>query len=213
MNNTTVIQTPKTARQIKAEYAAEKAQREVDAKRRMERTAARKAKWGKGVGIARNVITGAFVLAIAAFALWASFQHLRHLGILLGQDATHWYSPANMIPLTVDCLMFVASIRLRTKGITGTAVWIAQVSMLAGLLVSAAGNVYDGLLTAPEGITAAQLAWRLFWNAVPVLALLGATEMLTHTHKGRKIRANRSASEARVPGRSTSTAQLAVDGI
>lgn len=199
---------PQTAREIKAAWAAEKATLDVAAARKADRRSRQLGalqRWGRS---GRGLLIAVFLLAIALIALWASFQHLRHLAILGGQDATHWYSTANAIPVAIDLMMFIASLQLRKGGLTEIAVIIARTCMLGGLLVSLGGNVLEGYLVAPADLSSFDLGWRLFLSAVPVLALLGSVEMLTHTHKDRKVikrRGSKNAASAPARSRSAST--------
>lgn len=186
-----IIETPQlNARQIKAQYAAEKAARDVaDAERREMRTrkAAQRAEtwaawtaWIPALGrVARALLIGLMTLAIAGFALYVSFHHIRDLCLMAGWDT----ETAMATPATLDLMLFIASMQLRRKGITPTARFIARACMLFGLVGSLAANTLHGWLTADAGLDTFSLAWRLTLSAVPVLALLGATEMLTHTHK------------------------------
>jgi len=177
----------KSAREIKADYAAEKAEREVAAARRRDRWAARMSvvhATGRGV---RTLIIFLFFLAIAGFAGWVSYHHIRDLCTLAGWDTT----TAMATPITIDLTLFVASMQLRRTHVTGTARFIARLSMLTGLLLSLSANVLHGWLTSPAGLSSFDLTWRLTLSAVPVAMLLAATEMLTHTHKTPKAKARK----------------------
>lgn len=169
-----------SATQIKRQEAAARALREV-----------RRAAWARRFNLAKGVIVAAVVLAIAAVALSASFQHLRHLSILAGQDATHWWSAANATPIVIDLMMFIASVQLRRVGITGTARFISRLCMFGGLLASIAGNIIDAWLMLPAGETLLMIVVRLTISAAPAVVLLGAVEMLTHTHKQPKAKARK----------------------
>ena len=51
------------------------------------------------------------------------------------------------------------------------------------MLQSVAGNVLVAWLELPASANALQVGYTLVWSAVPVLSLLGAVEMLTHSRK------------------------------
>lgn len=185
---------PKTAREIKADYAAEKAQREVARMRRAERWAA----WGNSfrfLGRAlRGLIIFLFVLVIAGFAGWVSFHHIRDLAL----EARWDNATASALPVVIDLTLFVASMQLRRVGITGTARFIARLSMLTGLLASLSANVLHGWITAPAGLSSFDMGWQLVLSGLPVAGLLAATEMLTHTHKAPKAKARKASLVRRI---------------
>lgn len=137
----------------------------------------RNAKWLRRI---RSVITGIAVTVIAGAAAVVSFDHIRDLAILAGQDGRHWYSPASLYPITVDLLMIVASFKLREVGVTRLTRLISRLSMWVGLAASLGGNVGTAILLSPNGsvnwLAVGLAAW-------PVVPLFAATEMLTHTHK------------------------------
>lgn len=144
---------------------------------------ARKAKRDKAIHIAQSVAQGAIVVALAVIGFTGSWQHLRDLGILAGQDASIWYGTANLTPVSVDLMLIGASIQLRRKGTGRVGRMIARACSLSGLLLSVAGNVLVAWLELPASANALQVGYTLVWSAVPVLSLLGAVEMLTHTRK------------------------------
>lgn len=147
--------------------------------------AQQKAKRDKRISRTRLVIQTVMIIGLALIGVVGSFQHLRELGILAGQDATHWWSPANLTPISLDMMIVIGSIQLRRLGITDVARLIARVCSIGGLALSLAGNVLVAWLELPAGAGSLQVAYTLIWSAVPVASLLGATEMLTHTHKDR----------------------------
>lgn len=137
------------------------------------------------VTASRAIVQAVMMVALAVIGIIGSYQHLRDLGIMAGQDARFWWSSANLTPISIDLMLVVASIQLRRKGITPIARTIARLCSLAGLIVSLGGNVLVAWLHLPYGSSALTVAYTLIWAAVPVASLLGATEMLTHTHKDR----------------------------
>lgn len=180
-NKQTVADKPKTAREIRAAAAADRARRDVKAALRKER--------GERInGTVKAVIVPVFFLAIAIVALSASFAHLRDLCILAGQDASHWYSPANSTPLIIDFMMLIASVQLRRIGITGTARFIARVAMTSGLAASVAGNLGSRWMTLTPGQSTLQTTIDLAVAVAPALVLWLAVEMLTHTRKTAKAK-------------------------
>lgn len=153
--------------------AALAAQEKRQAKDRADRAIRR---WRK----VRNVITFLAVAGIAVVATVVSFGHIRDLAVLAGQDATYWYSGANLTPVTVDLLMIIASFKLREVGATRLTRLISRIAMLIGLAASLAGNVGSAFML--------HQGENLLWLKVsvagwPVIPLLLATEMLTHVHK------------------------------
>lgn len=179
--------TRKSAREIRADYAAERAEREVAAARRRDRWAARMGFVHATGRALRTLIIFLFFLAIAGFAGWVSYHHIRDLCTLAGWDT----ATAMATPITIDLTLFVASMQLRRTHITGTARVIARLSMLTGLLLSLGANVLHGWLTASAGLSSFDMGWRLTLSAVPVAMLLAATEMLTHTHKTPKAKSRK----------------------
>jgi hypothetical protein len=132
-----------------------------------------------------NIISTAAMVGVGVIAFLASYQELRDLCVIAGKSAEHWWSTANLIPIGVDLMLIIASIRLRRKGIPRIARLIARISSLAGLLLSLAGNMIHGWWhnVSPE-TSANYLLWlTLVVSAVPVASLLACVEMLTHTHK------------------------------
>lgn len=145
----------------------------------------RKAKWDKGIRWAQAIAQGAMIVALALIGFTGSWQHLRDLGVMAGGEAGIWYGTANLTPISVDLMLIIASVQLRRKGISDVSRLIARLCSLAGLLLSVAGNVMVAWLRLPQGADALQVSYTLVWAAVPVLSLLGAVEMLTHTRKDR----------------------------
>lgn len=149
--------------------------------------AQQKAKRDKRIALAWMLAMGLMTLALAAIGFLGSFQHLRDLGVLAGQSASEPWGPANLTPISVDLMLVIASIQLRRKGITDIARLIARICSFGGLLISLVGNVLIAWLELPNGASALQVTYTLIYSALPVLSLLGAVEMLTHTHKDRHV--------------------------
>lgn len=145
----------------------------------------REAKRDKAIRVAQGIAQGAMILALALIGFTGSWQHLRDLGVMAGGSAAIWYGTANLTPISVDLMLIIASVRLRTKGISDVSRLIARLCSLAGLLISIAGNVLVAWLNLPADANALRIGYTLVWAAVPVLSLLGAVEMLTHTRKDR----------------------------
>lgn len=173
--------TKMTAREQRAATAAELARRDNVRRLRMDRLERAGATF-------KAIITPLVFLAIAAVALSASFSHLRDLCIIAGQDASHWYSPANTTPIVIDFLMLIASVQLRRTGITGTARLIARLCMTGGLLASIAGNLGSAWLALPASQPALMTVIDLAVAVTPAVVLWGAVEMLTHTRKTAKAK-------------------------
>lgn len=163
----------KRTKGIQLTGAALRAHEKAEAKAALQR----KAKRHKAF---RSWITGAAVAFIATVAAVVSFDHIRDLAILGGQDGTYWYSPASLYPLTVDLLMIVASFKLRETGVTRLTRLISRISMWIGLAASLAGNAGTAILLSPNGSVNWLSTILAGW---PVIPLFLATEMLTHTHK------------------------------
>lgn len=159
--------------------------RKPTAKQLTQLQAERDARIAKIQKIARLIAYTVILTALAAIGFTGSWQQLRDLGVLAGQSAHYWWSDANLTPLSVDLMLIIASIQHRRKGLTFIARLIARICSLGGLLVSLAGNVLVAWLKLPADVGDLQTAYTLGWAAVPVLSLLGAIEMLTHTHKDR----------------------------
>lgn len=149
-------------------------------KRHAKERAERKALWGKRI---KNVVIFLAVAFLAAVAGVVSYSHIQDLVILAGQDASQWYSPANMLPLTPDVLLVVAAFKGRKAGASRLERLVAKVSMLTGLLMSLAGNVTMEFLQPSSPYTALSMVVA----GSPVLLLLLAVEMLTHVHKDAKV--------------------------
>ena len=132
-----------------------------------------------------SVIQFVSMVGIATIAFVASYQELRDLCIIAGKSAEHLWSTANLIPIGLDLMLVIGSLRLRRKGITRTARIIARIGSVGGLLLSLAGNVIHGWWhnVSPETSANYLLVLTLVVSAVPVASLLASTEMLTHTHK------------------------------
>lgn len=139
----------------------------------------------KAIRYGRAVAQGLMIIALAGIGFLGSFQHLRDLGILAGGGALTWYGTANLTPISVDLMLIMASIQLRRKGISDVARLIARLCSISGLALSIAGNVLVAWLSLPADANALRVAYTLVWAAVPVLSLMGAVEMLTHTRKDR----------------------------
>lgn len=182
----TVADKPKTAREIRAAAAADRARRDTKAE-------ARKDRIERIANTIKAAVIPAFFLAIAIASLSGSFAHLRDLCILAGQDAAHWYSPANSTPLIIDFMMLIASVQLRRVGITGTARFIARLCMTGGLVASVAGNLATGWLALPAGQSQLMTVIDLAVAVAPAVVLWGSVEMLTHTRKTAKIKKARKA--------------------
>lgn len=167
------------------------------------KAAARKAKWDNVKHWAQVLAQGTMILALAVIGFMGSFQHLRDLGIMAGGTADQWWGTANLAPVSVDLMLIIASVQLRRKGITDVSRLIARLCSLSGLLLSIAGNVLVAWLHLPATADAVQVTYTLVWAAVPVLSLLGAVEMLTHTRKDRptvsKVAKAHKTSEAPAP--------------
>lgn len=146
-------------------------------------TMERQAKRDKAIHLAQAIAQGAIVVALAVIGFTGSWQHLRDLGVLAGQDASIWYGTANLTPISVDLMLIGASIQLRRKGTGRVGRMIARACSLSGLLLSVAGNVLVAWLELPADANSLRVVYTLVWSAVPVLSLLGAVEMLTHTRK------------------------------
>lgn len=180
--------------------------------------AQQKAKRDKRIAFGWMLAMGLMTLALAAIGFLGSFQHLRDLGVMAGQSMTDWYGTANLTPVSVDLMLVIASIQLRRKGITDIARIIARVCSIGGLLISLVGNVLIAWLELPEGATALKVTYTLIYSALPVLSLLGAVEMLTHTHRDRHVVGKavtakakaRKASQAPARARKASTSTNAV---
>lgn len=147
--------------------------------------AQQKAKRDKRIALTWMLAMGLMTLALAGIGFLGSFQHLRDLGVMAGQSATGWLGTANLTPISVDLMLVIASIQLRRKGITDIARLIARMCSIGGLLISLVGNVLIAWLELPQGANVLQVTYTLIYAALPVLSLLGAVEMLTHTHKDR----------------------------
>ena len=194
MNKIEIPSKPKTARQIRSDYAAEKAQREVARLRRAERWAGINRGFSALGRALRVVIIFLFLLVIAAFAGWVSFHHIRDLALLARWDM----ATASALPVVIDLTLIIASMQLRRVGITPTARFIARLSMLTGLLASLGANVLHGWISAPAGLSSFDMGWQLILSGLPVGGLLAATEMLTHTHKSAKAKARKASLLRRV---------------
>jgi hypothetical protein len=155
------------------------------------------AKRDKAIHIAQSIAQGLIVVALAVIGFAGSWQHLRDLGILAGQAADVWYGTANLTPVSVDLMLIGASIQLRRKKTGRVGRVIARICSLSGLLISIAGNVLVAWLHLPSDASSLQVAYTLIWSAVPVLSLLGAVEMLTHTRKDLPTRASKPAPKAK----------------
>lgn len=160
-----------------------------------------------------NVIQFVSMVGIAVIAFTASYQELRDLCIIAGKSAAQWYSTANLIPIGLDLMLIIGSLRLRRKGLTRTARMIARIGSVGGLLLSLAGNVIHGWWHNVSPETSAQylLILTLVVSAVPVASLLASTEMLTHTHKDVPITKRSKASAPAVARRSRSSARKAAE--
>lgn len=163
----------------------------------------RKAKWDKAIRRAQAIAQGAMIVALAVIGFMGSFQHLRDLGIMAGGTDETWWGTANLAPISVDLMLIIASIQLRRKGISDVSRLIARLCSLAGLALSIAGNVLVAWLHLPMGADSLRVTYTLIWAAVPVLSLLGAVEMLTHTRKDRptvsRVTKAHKASEVSIP--------------
>lgn len=138
---------------------------------------------GRNVRIIKAVVIALLVAFLALVAGIVSFDHIRDLAILGGQSGTYWYSPANLLPLTPDAMMVIGAIKGRDRGASRLTRLICRVTMIIGLLASLAGNV-----TAEFLLPSSQWGWlSIALAAWPVIPLLAATEMLTHTHKEAKV--------------------------
>lgn len=149
--------------------------------------AQQKAKRDRRIAFIWMLAMGLMTLALAAIGFLGSFQHLRDLGVMAGQSAEHVWGTANLTPVSVDLMLVIASIQLRRKGITDIARIIARLCSFGGLLISLVGNVLIAWLELPEGSNAFKVTYTLIYSAIPVLSLLGAVEMLTHTHRDRHV--------------------------
>jgi hypothetical protein len=159
--------------------------------------AQQKAKRDKRIALAWMLAMGLMTLALASIGFLGSFQHLRDLGVMAGQRADVAWGTANLTPVSVDLMLVIASIQLRRKGITDIARIIARLCSFGGLLISLVGNVLIAWLELPEGSSAFRVTYTLIYSALPVLSLLGAVEMLTHTHRDRHVVSKAVASKAK----------------
>lgn len=189
MNNTT--DTSKKAKTNRKPSQAQLAQRE-----------ATRAKW---IARGQAFAVGAMIVALALIGFLGSWQNLRDLGAMAGDSTAHFWSTANLTPISVDLMLVIASIQLRRKGISDVSRLIARLCSISGLAASVAGNVLVAWLRLPGGADALQVTYTLIWAAMPVLSLLGAVEMLTHTHKDRPTVAKAVARKSRAAKRETST--------
>lgn len=145
----------------------------------------REAKRDKAIRWAQAIAQATMILALALIGFTGSWQHLRDLGVMAGGSAAIWYGTANLTPISVDLMLIIASVQLRRKGISDVSRLIARLCSLSGLLLSIAGNVLVAWLSLPADANGLRVGYTLIWAAVPVLSLLGAVEMLTHTRKDR----------------------------
>jgi hypothetical protein len=106
------------------------------------------------------------VMAVAAIAAIASYRHVYELAVRNGETGT----TARILPLTVDGLIFAASIVMLQAARRGQrAPWLAWMSLAVGIVATLAANVSHGLAYGWVGALVA--AW-------PALALVLSYELL-----------------------------------
>src|SRR5829696_4771859 len=105
----------------------------------------------------RRLTTGG-VLVVAAVAALGSYEHMRALGLAVGEGWRAW-----LLPFPVDGLGLVAAMTMLVRRWSGQrAGWLAWTALVLSLGVSLAGNV-----AAAEPTAAARL-----WAAWPPVGLL-----------------------------------------
>src|SRR5829696_477664 len=118
----------------------------------------------------RRLTTGG-VLVVAAVAALGSYEHMRALGLAVGEGWRAW-----LLPFSVDGLGLVAAMTMLVRRCSGQrAGWLAWTALVLSLGVSLAGNV-----AAAEPKLAARL-----WAAWPPVGLLLALELLMQQIKAR----------------------------
>lgn len=111
-------------------------------------------------------ITAAVVVGVAAIAAYISYRHAYELATRNGEPA----STAHAWPLTVDGLIFAASMVLLRSARTGARTpWLAYVGLTLGIAATLAANVAHGL--GHGWIGALVAAW-------PAVALVMSYELL-----------------------------------
>lgn len=207
MNNST-----KTSGNVKIESTRKLSGAALQAQEAKEQAVKIKARAARNEQVS-NVIQFVSMVGIAVIAFTASYQELRDLCIIAGKSAENWWSTANLIPIGLDLMLIIGSLRLRRKGLTRTARMIARIGSVGGLLLSLAGNVIHGWWHNVSPETSAQylLILTLVVSAVPVASLLASTEMLTHTHKDVPITKRSKASAPATARRNRSTSRNAAE--
>jgi hypothetical protein len=110
-----------------------------------------------------RLVTIAAVLVVACTAAVISYAHMRHLAIEAGEG---WR--ADILPLSVDGMMVVASMTALARRRAGKGAALAWVALLMGVVASMAANIASAQPTLQGRLMA---AW-------PPLALVVAFELL-----------------------------------
>lgn len=135
--------------------------------------------------IAVSASVGIMTAAIIAIAGYVSFDHIRHVGEFAGQAST----VAALLPLTADGMILIGGYRLRSAAGNRTRMRIALASMVIGLIASIGGNVLYAIITnaTPETLAALRPILTIIFSAWPVIPLVSALEMLTHTRGSQAV--------------------------
>lgn len=112
-----------------------------------------------------RVVQVAGVVVVAMVAAVISYTHMRHLALDAGEG---WR--ADILPLSVDGMMVVASMNALERRRAGQKAWLAWAGLMLGLGASFAANVAAAQPTLQGRLVA---AW-------PPVALLVALELLLH---------------------------------
>lgn len=110
-----------------------------------------------------RLVTIAGVLVVACTAAAISYAHMRHLALQAGEG---WR--ADILPLSVDGMMVVASMTALSRRRAGRSAWLAWLALGMGVAASMAANIASAQPTLEGRLMA---AW-------PPLALVVAFELL-----------------------------------
>lgn len=113
-------------------------------------------------------------ILVAIVALIAAYVSYWHLQATVASGGEHNTISTYLIPFTPDAMMAVAALKLRKlppAQRTWRKAWIHKLSMLAGVAMSAAGQIHTANLH--DG-------WSIGVHVAPTLVLLLTVEMMWH---------------------------------
>lgn len=127
----------------------------------------------------RGVIFICCALPVLYFAGRSAYLQGYEVAIWAGKLAEE----ARYIPLVADACMVIASLKLRTQGVGGTARRTCRIVMWGALAISGWTCVQSAMIHA-DGRTGYELGSAIGISLIPLLGVFAVSEMLIHTHKG-----------------------------